>query len=257
VFAQQNLEFGAAAATAINDWQLEVWARPEPRLKASVVVTQENPVAAIAEIERRASDRRFAQVNVSPRGTEPLGRQRYRPIYEAAVAAGLPIGVHVGGYGGHAPTGSGWPSYYSEEHHSNAHTMQAQLTSLIIEGVPERFPTLKFIFIEGGFGWVPAMAWRLDKHWPHFRDEVPHVRRPPSEYVREHFWFTTQPIEEPDNPHDLRAVMDWIGWDRILFSSDYPHWDFDDPRSAIKCQMSKAERAAVFRGNAQALYGLT
>jgi len=101
------------------------------------------------------------------------------------------------------------------------------------------------------------MAWRLDKHWPHFRDEVPHVRRPPSEYVREHFWFTTQPIEEPDNPHDLRAVMDWIGWDRILFSSDYPHWDFDDPRSAIKCQMSKAERAAVFRGNAQALYGLT
>jgi len=92
-----------------------------------VVVTQENPVAAIAEIERRASDRRFAQVNVSPRGTEPLGRQRYRPIYEAAVAAGLPIGVHVGGYGGHAPTGSGWPSHYSEEHHSNAHTMQAQL----------------------------------------------------------------------------------------------------------------------------------
>jgi predicted TIM-barrel fold metal-dependent hydrolase len=255
-FTQQNLEFGVAAATAINDWQLEVWAKPEPRLKASVVVTQENPQAAVAEIERRAADQHFVQVNVSPRGTEPLGRQRYWPIYEAAVAAGRPIGVHVGGYGGHAPTGSGYPSYYTEEHHSNAHTMQAQLTSLIIEGVPERFPTLKFVFIEGGFGWVPAVAWRLDKHWPHFRDEVPHVRRPPSEYVRESFWFTTQPIEEPDNPRNLRAVMDWIGWDKILFSSDYPHWDFDDPRTAIKCPMSEAERAAVMRGNAQALYRL-
>ena len=255
-FAQQNLDFAAATATAINDWQLEIWAKPEPRLKASVVVNQENPAAAVAEIERRATDKHFVQVNISPRANEPLGRQRYWPIYEAAVAAGLPVGIHVGGYGGHAPTGSGFPSFYTEEHHSNAHTMQAQLTSLVIEGVPERFPAIKFIFIEGGFGWVPAMAWRLDKHWPHFRDEVPHVRRPPSEYVKQHFWFTTQPIEEPDNPRHLRTVMDWIGFDKILFSSDYPHWDFDNPRTAIKCLMSEAERKAVFRGNAEALYGL-
>jgi predicted TIM-barrel fold metal-dependent hydrolase len=254
--AQHNLEFGAAAATAINDWQLETWARPEPRLKGSIIVPQDDAAAAVAEIERRATDRHFVQVNVSPRSIEPLGRRRYWPIYEAATAAGLPIGVHVGGYGGHAPTASGFPSFYTEEHHSNAHTMQAQLTSLIVEGVPERFPRVKFIFIEGGFGWVPAMAWRLDKHLPHFREEVPHLRRLPSEYVREHFWFTTQPIEEPDRPRELRAVMEWIGFHRILFSSDYPHWDFDDPRTAIKCQMSEAERAAVFRGNATALYRL-
>ena len=92
--------------------------------------------------------------------------------------------------------------------------MAAALTSLVIEGVPERFPKLKFVFIEGGFGWVPAITWRMDKHWQRFRDEVPHVKRPPSEYVRERFWFTTQPIEEPDNARHLRTVIEWIGVDR-------------------------------------------
>ena len=188
-----------------------------------------------------------SQVNISPRANEPLGRRSYWPIYEAAQAAGLPLGIHVGGYGGHAPTGGGWPSYYNEEHHSNAQSVAAQLTSLVIEGVPERFPKLKFVFIEGGFGWVPAITWRMDKHWQRFRGEVPHLKRPPSEYVREHFWFTTQPIEEPDNARHLRAVIEWIGIDRLLFSSDYPHWDFDDPRYRLQdAACRRAERLKIF-----------
>ena len=240
--SQQNLEFGAAVQRAINEWQVECWCKPEPRLKASIVVGQDDPEAAVAEIERCAATGNYVQVNISPRANEPLGRRRYWPIYEAAQAAGLPLGIHVGGYGGHAPTGGGWPSYYNEEHHSNAHSVAAQLTSLVIEGVPERFPKLKFVFIEGGFGWVPAITWRMDKHWQRFRDEVPHVKRPPSEYVREHFWFTTQPIEEPDNARHLRAVIEWIGIDRLLFSSDYPHWDFDD--SALRLQDAAHRRRA-------------
>jgi hypothetical protein len=256
IFSQQDLEFGAAVASAINDWQLAAWSDPEPRLKASILVGQDDPVAAVAEIERCAKSGRYVQVNVSPRANEPLGRRRYWPIYEAAQAAGLPLGIHVGGYGGHPPAGGGWPSFYTEEHHTNAHTMQATLTSLVIEGVPARFPRLKFVFIEGGFGWVPSLCWRLDAQWQRFRDEVPHVKRPPSEYVRESFWFTTQPIEEPERAADMRAIVDWIGWDRLLFSSDYPHWDFDDPRTAFKIPLSEPERRKIFNGNAKALYGL-
>ena len=65
---------------------------------------------------------------------------------------------------------------------------------------------------------------------------MPHLKRPPSEYLREHFWFTTQPIEEPEDPDHLVEMFDWIGWDRMLFSTDYPHWDFDDPRFAHQVQ---------------------
>jgi predicted TIM-barrel fold metal-dependent hydrolase len=252
--SQVNLDFGAALQYAINEWQYEFFSRPDPRLRPSIVVGQDDPVAAVAEIERCAALGRHAQVNISPRANEPLGRRKYWPIYAAAEAAGLPLGIHVGGYGGHAPTASGWPSFYNEEHHSNAQTVAAQLSSLVIEGVPERFPKLKFVFIEGGFGWVPAITWRMDQHFERFRSEVPHLKRKPSEYVREHFWFTTQPSEEPDNAKHLRSVLEWIGIDRLLFSSDYPHWDFDDPRYALKTPLTDAERRKLFNENARAVY---
>lgn len=253
----QNLDFSAAMASALNDWQATLWCDREPRLKASILLPQEDPAAAIKEIEKRAGDRRFAQVNLQPRVNEPIGRRRYWPIYEAIQASGLPIGMHVGGYGGHAPTGSGHPSYYNEEHHSNAHSMASAMTSLVIEGVLERFPKLRFLFIEGGFAWVPPTAWRMDNQLKRFRDEVPHLKRLPSEQVRTHFWFTTQPIEEPERAQDMRKLIDWIGWDRLLFSSDYPHWDFDDPRTAFKLPLSDPERRMIMRDNAAAFYRLT
>ena len=120
----------------------------------------------------------------------------------------------------------------------------------------ERLPGLKVVMVEGGFAWAPPLAWRLDKNWHRMRREVPEVRRPPSEYMREHVWYTTQPIEEPETPRDLLDVIRWIGADRLLFSSDYPHWDFDDPRYAFKAKPSPEDVAAIFSGNARRLYGL-
>jgi len=256
IFSQQNLEFGAAIQRAINDWQLAFWSDREPRLKASILAGQDDTQLAIAEIERCAKTGRYVQINVCPRANEPLGRRRYWPIYERAQEIGLPLGIHVGGYGGHAPTGGGWPSFYIEEHQSNAHTVAAQLSSLVLEGVPERFPKLQIVFIEGGFGWIPATTWRMDQHFDRFRSEVPHLKRRPSEYVKQHFWFTTQPIDEPDEAKHLRALIDWVGADRLLFSSDYPHWDFDDPRFAFKTPLTETERKKIFNGNARALYKL-
>ena len=116
----------------------------------------------------------------------------------------------------------------------------------------ERFPRLKVVIVEGGFGWVPALTWRLDKLFERMRGEVPHLKRPPSEYMREHIWFTTQPMEEPDDARHLLDVIEWIGFDRLLFASDYPHWDFDDPRFAFKTPLTDAERAKIFNANARA-----
>ena len=253
---ERNLDFGAALCRATNDWQLEAWVRPEPRLSAGITITQEDPAAAVAEIERCAPNRAFRVINMPPRMMEPPGRRRYWPIYEAAVAAGLPIGLHISGVPGHPSTGAGWPSFYMQEHHANAQSMQAVVTSLIMEGVMERFPALRFVLIECGFAWAPSLGWRLDKLWHRMRGEVPQVTRPPSETIRERFWYTTQPIEETEEPGHLREIIDWIGWDRLLFSTDYPHWDFDDPRYAFRIQLSEAERRGVFRDNARVVFGL-
>ena len=164
------------------------------------------------------------------------GNRRYWPIYAAAERHGLPVGMHVFGSGGHPYTGTGWPSYYVEEGAGHSTSCQTVVTSLVIEGVFERFPRLKVVIVEGGFAWLPPLAWRLDKLFERMRSEVPHLKRRPSEYIREHVWVTTQPMEEPDDRRQLLDVMEWIGWDRLLFASDYPHWDFDDPVPRLPCR---------------------
>src|SRR2546421_11372018 len=119
IFSQQNLEFGAAIQRAINDWQLAFWSDRDPRLKASILAGQDDTQLAIAEIERCAKTGEYIQINVSPRANEPLGRRRYWPIYARAQELGLPLGIHVGGYGGHAPAGGGSPAPYCAEHQRN------------------------------------------------------------------------------------------------------------------------------------------
>ncbi|HET8995082.1 MAG TPA: amidohydrolase family protein [Acetobacteraceae bacterium] len=250
----RNLEEAAALCSAMNDWQAYDFVDAEPRLRASILVPQDDPEAAVKEIEKRAGDWRFAQIQLGSKTSEPVGRKRYWPIFAAAQANGLSIGLHVGGTQSSAPSAGGWPQFYIEEHHGLVHSMQNQAASLILEGVFEAFPKLKVVLIEGGFGWVPSWTWRLDKLWAKMRDEVPQVKRPPSEYLRSNVWFATQPVEEPENPEDLRQVFEWIGWDRMVYSSDYPHWDFDDPFQAFHIRMTPEEQRMVLRENALNVY---
>jgi predicted TIM-barrel fold metal-dependent hydrolase len=245
-----------AMCRAVNDWQIAHWLEPEPRLKGSIVVPQEDADAAVAEIERHAGDRRFAQVAVHIRSAEPLGRRRYWPIYRAAAAAGLPVIAHSSGYGQYPTSGAGWASFYIEEHHSYAHSMQQAIISLVMEGAFEAIPALKFVAVEGGFAWAPPLAWRLDKLWEKNRREVPEVTRPPSEFMRRHVWYATQPMEEPERPSQLHDVIDWIGADRLVFATDYPHWDMDDPRYAFKTPLDEADQRRILAENARELYRL-
>jgi hypothetical protein len=254
----RNLGYGAALCRAINDWQQAEWLGREKRLRGSVMVTQEDPEAAVAEIARCARLGGFAQVMVVPRNIEPMGRKRYWPIFAAAEAHDITLGCHVGGLNGYAVTGgAGHCSFYAEEKDTNGFAMEAMLTSMIFEGVFEAFPKLRMVAIEAGLGWVPALGWRLDELWQRFRDELPAVRRPPSETLRERVWYTTQPADEPEDPKHLRDLFDWIGWGRICFASDYPHWDSDDPRYALPIAMSRAEHRAIFRDNALGVYRLS
>jgi predicted TIM-barrel fold metal-dependent hydrolase len=250
----QNSDLSAALASAANEWQVDAFTSKEPRLKASIVIPYEDGEASAAEIRRCAGKRDYVQVLVLSRTSEPFGKKRYWPIFEAAVEHDLPVAIHVFGYSGWPMTSSGWPSFYLEEGAAHPASCQASLASLIFEGVFERFPTLKIIIVEAGFAWLPALAWRLDKSWARMRDEVPHVRRPPSEYLRKHVWLTTQPMEEAENRKHLADVIDWIGVDRLMFASDYPHWDFDDPSFAVPFFLPKDQQTQIRSGNARAVY---
>ena len=250
-----NPDLSAAITHATNDWQIAEWTSRDKRLRGSVVVPYEDGPAAAAEIRLRAGDKNFAQVLLLTRTAEPLGQRRYWPIYEAAAEAGLPVGIHAFGYGGWPITAAGWGSYYIEEMVGHAQAQQAALASLILEGVFERWPSLKVLLIEGGLAWAASLGWRLDKIWAKQRGELPTLRRKPSEYMRTNVWFTTQPVEEPEPRRHLAETIEWIGWDRILFATDYPHWDFDDPAHALPIPMTETQKRMIFRENARALFG--
>ncbi len=249
-----NPDLSNAICCATNDWQKVEWIAKDARLKASVVIPYEDTVASVKEIERRANDMDFAQVFMLSKTNEPMGQRRYWPIYEAAAATGMPLGVHAFGHGGYSNTTGGWASYYIEEMVGHSMAQQAVLTSMILEGVFERIPSLKLVLIEGGMAWAAALGWRLDAQWKKLKQELPHLKRAPSEYIRSNVWFTTQPIEEPEPRFHLAEAMDWIGWDRILFATDYPHWDYDDPATSLPFAMTDEQRRGIFQDNAKNVY---
>ncbi|KQU07133.1 hypothetical protein ASG56_06205 [Rhodococcus sp. Leaf7] len=250
-----NPELGAALCSAINDWQLEHLVYPDPRLRAAMPVTLDCPEFAIKEIERVGDDPGVVSILGLSKTLEPLGSRRYWPLYEAAVERGLPFQFHLSTGGGHANTGTGWTSYHTEYHVGHVQSFQSQILSLILTGTFDRFPDLKIMFVEGNVVHFAPLIERLDYHWETLRSEVD-LQRKPSEYVRDHIWASTQPIDEPDNPAHLAEMIEEFCPDNVLYASDYPHFDFDSPETVFPRSFPADLREKVLRTNGQRFFGL-
>jgi hypothetical protein len=221
-------DMAAAFCRATNDWIRDEWLAKDSRLRASIVIPAHNVSLAIQEIERRAHDDRFIQVLMLVSGEMTLGRRHLWPIYELAEKLELPIGVHAGSAYRFAPTSIGWPSYYVEDYISQSAAFENQLISMIAEGVFAKFPRLKMVAIESGLTWLSGFAWRSDKTWRGVRADVPWLTSAPSEVVRQHVRLTVQPIDAADEAEGLLRLIDHLDSDELfLFSTDYPHWQFD------------------------------
>jgi predicted TIM-barrel fold metal-dependent hydrolase len=250
----------ATVARAHNDWFREIWFPADDRFRGSIIVPTQDPVAAVAEIERCAADPRFVQV-LLPGGSErPYGDPRYLPILEAAAAHGLAVAVHSGMEGmgaAHQASGAGTPTFYIEWHTiGSACSIMAHLVSLISHGTFKRVPDLKVLLIEGGVAWLPGMMWRLDTNWRGLRDDTPWVDRLPSEIMQENIRFATQPLEHTNgNDELLMQMLAAVGAPDILcYASDYPHWDGDEP-GYFERRLPEAWRQGVMHDNAVKFYG--
>ena len=228
VEAIYNDHFARAVARAMNDWLAAEWLDREPRLRGSIVVPSQCPEFAVEEIERMAADPRFVQVLLLAAGEAPLGRRQFWPIHAAAARHGLAIGIHAGSTFRHAITSNGWPSYHLEDYAAHAQAFQANLLSLVHEGVFAKVPALRVVLVESGFTWLPTFLWRANKTWRGVRAEVPWVDRAPGAIIRERVHVTLQPSDSPPTAEDMARVLDMLGADgMLLFSTDYPHWQFD------------------------------
>jgi predicted TIM-barrel fold metal-dependent hydrolase len=131
------------------------------------------------------------------------------------------------------------------------------VVSLVCEGVPVRFPRLPIVLLESGTSWLPPLMWRLDKNWKGLRREVPWVDRLPSEMIRESVRLTAQPLDGPDDPARLLAALERLGSERMLmFATDYPHHQFDDPAHAAPAGLSAEAMVRFLSRNALDTYRL-
>lgn len=256
-----DADYATALARAHNEELIDRWLDRDNRFLGSLLIAPQAPERAAEEIRRVGDHPRIVQVLMaSSNGLGlPYGRRHFWPIYEAAAELDLPVAIHPGTEGrgtARPPTGAGYPSRYIEWHTVLPTVYIGHLASLITEGVFVEHPALTFICIEGGLAWVPHLMWRLDKNWRSLRVQTPWLERPPSEYLREHVRFTTQPIEEPDDPRHIRQILEMMhAEETVMFSSDYPHWDNDSPEHGLPPMEEDLRRAIVY-GNAADAYGL-
>lgn len=227
-----NEDMARGFTSALNDWTRAEWLDVEPRLAGSIVLPMFNTEHAVAEIERCAPDPRFVQAMVLVMGETPLGRRHNWPVFEALVKHDLPLAIHAGSVYRNPVTSLGWPSWYAEDYQANQQGFQSTLASLITEGVFVKFPTLRVVLLESGVSWLPAFLWRLSKGWKGVRFEVPWLDRSPIEVVKENVRLSVQPLDAPDDAETVQRLIDHLGSDEmLLWSSDWPHWQFDgEPR---------------------------
>ncbi len=258
--AMMEVDYASAICRAFNDYSLEHWVSADPRFRYALHVNAQDPVGAAAEIDRLGSHPAVCSIMLGCGSTRPFGNRFFHPIYEACERNGLAVSMHFGGEGSGInppPSAAGYPSYYIESRQLRPTFYSVHVSSFVFEGVFEKFPTLKVGMLEGGFAWVPPLLWKMDMDWKGLRHQTPWVEKLPSEYVKEHIRFATQPMEEPDQPDALKHVINWMEGERtLMFATDYPHWDWDDPAMTL-VGFPEETRRRIFSTNALETYGLT
>ncbi len=229
----ENAEAAVALANAYNSWVLDQYTDDAEEFTATILAATHRPSEAAAEIDRRSGEEDMVGVFIASTGVlPPLGHPSYDPIYEAAEDNDLPIVMHGGNLAtSHAfPTQRRWNETYTENHvitHPFGHMWH--LTTMLVRGVPERYPDLDFVVQESGIGWVSYLKWRLDDHYLEHPHEF-HIDKLPSEYFDDQFYFTTQPLgHTADRPDHLAKAIELAGPESIMYASDLPHTDFDPP----------------------------
>jgi len=248
--------WAVALCRAYNSFMHEEFTKKSARLKAVALLPLQDPEAAALELRRAVRELGCVGAMLAADGSHVLGDARFTPIYEEAARLDTMLGVHASG----SHLGGGglelFPAFIQTHTCSHAFGQMRQLTSLIFEGVPERFPSLRLAFLEAGCGWAPYWIERMDEEYAKRAAEAPRLKKKPSEYVRSGKIYFSCEADECLLPQALQL----IGEQQIVYASDYPHWDGSYPHSIAELRerddLSEAQKRQIFADNARRLYRL-
>jgi hypothetical protein len=248
-------EIEVALGNAFNRWLVEQILPQEPRIKAMLYLPFNHPEACLEVVERYGDTPGVIGFTVTSTRYRPVHHDAYMPLYAAIEATGKPFGFHSGFHWGDQSMQQ-CNRFLSMHALSFVHFNLVHLTNWLVNGLPERFPRLKVIWIESGLAWVPFLMQRLDSEFMMRSSEAPLLKRLPSDYIRE-MYFTSQPLER-SNMKLTEATFAAINADtQLLFASDWPHWDFDLPSSITMLPFLDAQAKRNILGlNAARIFNL-
>jgi len=253
----KDREWAVALCRAYNSFLHEEFVEVSPRLKAVALLPVQDPDAAALELRRSVKELGFVGAMLAADGPHLLGDARFTPIYAEADRLGVMLGIHASG--SHLG-GAGvdlFPRFIQAHTCSHPFGQMRQLTSVVFEGVPERFPTLRLAFLEAGCGWAPYWMERMDDEFDkRGRAEAPVLRKKPSEYVRSGSIYFSCEADEWLLPQALKLV----GENQIVYASDFPHWDNSYPGSIDEIRargdITETQKRKILADNCRRLYGV-
>jgi len=248
-----------ALARAYNDWLAGYCAADARRLFGAAMLPLQDPGRAARELRRAVTELGFVAGFVRPNLC--LGRclsdRAYDPVWEAAAELDVPIGVHEGSSVIVPTLGSDRP-FNPLVLHAVSHSFEQMLAcaQLIAFGVLERHPGLRIVFLESSGGWAPFWLERLDEQAASFGGFCPEMKLLPSEYFARQCAISFEVDERT-----LPALAPFVGAERVVWGSDYPHHDATFPGAvdalrATIAPCSTATQTKVLGLNAREAYRL-
>jgi predicted TIM-barrel fold metal-dependent hydrolase len=251
-----RVEVEVALAQAYNRWLCDEILAEDPRLKSMLYLPYNDPEACyqtVLEFGQRQGVIGFMATATHYRGCHD---NAYIKTYAAIQELGMPLGFHAS---------FSWAdrTLALTNRFIGVHSLgftwfnMLYVTNWLMNGMPERFPKLKTIWIESGLAWIPFMMQRLDNEFMMRPSDAPMLKKKPSDYMRE-MYFTTQPMEMVDNRKALELTFEMINAEtQLLYSSDYPHWDMDLPSTIYDLPfLSEHAKRNILGGNALKLFNL-
>nr|WP_216665341.1 amidohydrolase family protein [Pseudoruegeria sp. HB172150] len=241
---------------AYNRWLTEYLIPQDSRLKTLIYLPFNSPDAAYRTAEKFADKPGVIGFCVTSIRHAGVHENAYMPLYRLIEETGKPIAFHAA-YHWTDPSLKTIPTFLGMHSLSFVWCNMVHMTNWILQGIPERFPALKSIWVESGLAWIPFLMQRLDDQYMMRQSEAPLLKRMPSDYMRENCWYSSQPMER-GNLEALELTMKMINAEtQLLYSSDWPHFDFDTPGSIFNLPfVSEQAKRNILGLNAARLFGL-
>ena len=249
-------EVEADLCWAYNRWVTEkVLPEADGRFYSMLTLPFSEPEESFRQVEKFGDCKGVTGFMVTTVRNNSVHDNCYMKVYRAIEERGLALAFHAG-------PNWGEPIFKSCNRFLSVHALGfswyniVHLTNWVINGLNERFPKLPVIWIESGLAWIPFLMQRLDHEFMLRSSECPLLKKKPSDYMRD-MYYSSQPMEIQDMGA-LECTFRMINAEtQLMYSSDYPHWDFDLP-SAIYDLPFLGEKAKhnILGGNAARLFKL-